>query len=234
MVARNRASRILTGLGLLILTGGVYTVTVGVAARAEAPRVEAPYVASAARPPADVVPPMIPPEALNRSLPVALSIPSLGVRSPVGEVGLGPDGQIEVPAVGPTYDHAAWYRYSPTPGERGPAVIEGHLDTPEGKPSVFYGLALLKPGDSVEVVRADTKTLTFLITEVARYSKAEFPTEAVYGDLDHPGLRLLTCGGSLDSAGDYQDNVVVFATLVAVSDPVESGTSERTGYRLHP
>lgn len=145
--------------------------------------------------------------------------------------GLGADGQIEVPAVGPDYDKAAWYRYSPTPGERGPAVIEGHLDTPEGAPSVFYGLALLTAGDEVEVVRADGKTLTFLITEVARYAKAEFPTSAVYGDLDHPGLRLLTCGGSLDEEGNYRDNVVVFGTLAAVNDLVESGTSERTGYR---
>jgi hypothetical protein len=226
-----RASRALTGAGLLVLTAGVYTVTVGVAARAEAPRVEAPYVVSAARPAADVVPPLIPPAALERSVPVALLIPKLGLRSVVGEVGLGPDGQIEVPS-GDAYDDAAWYRYSPTPGERGPALIEGHLDTPEGEPSVFYGLALLTPGDNVQVVRADGKTLTFLITQVSRYAKAEFPTEAVYGDLDHPGLRLLTCGGSLDEDGNYRDNLVAFATLVAVSETVESGTSEHTGYGL--
>ena len=171
---------------------------------------EAPYL-SGARPAVDVVPPLITPPAL--------------------EVGLGPDGQIEVPS-GDAYDSAAWYRYSPTPGERGPAVIEGHLDTPAGQPSVFYGLALLNPGDDVEVLRADGKSLTFRITQVARYAKAEFPTEAVYGDLDHPGLRLLTCGGSLDDDGNYRDNVVVFATLVAVGATVESGTSERTGYRL--
>jgi hypothetical protein len=232
-VARDRASRVLTGLGLLILTAGIYTVTIGVAARAEAPRVEAPYAQSVARPDVDVVLPLLPPPPLDRSVPVALLIPSLGVNSPVGEVGLTSDGQIEVPT-GEAYNNAAWYRYSPTPGEAGPAVIEGHLDTPGGEPSVFYGLALLGPGDDVEVVRADGKTLTFRITEVTRYAKTEFPTEAVYGDLDHPGLRLLTCGGSLDGDGKYQDNVVAFATLVAVSETVESGTSEHTGYRLQP
>ena len=233
-MARNRASQILTGFGLLILTAGVYTVTIGVAATAQAPRIDAPYVASADRPPNDVTPPMIPPAPLAASQPVALSIPRLGMHRDLGEVGLGPDGQIEVPPVGPTYDQPAWYRYSPTPGERGPSVIEGHLDTPEGKPSVFYGLALLTPGDDIVVTREDGKILTFRITEVARYSKAEFPTQAVYGDMDHPGLRLLTCGGSLDGDGNYVDNVVVFATLVAAADPVEAGTSERTGYRLAP
>ena len=82
------------------------------------------------------------------------------------------------------------------------------------------------------ITRADDQVLTFRVTEVVRVPKAEFPTQAVYGDLDHPGLRLLTCGGALDDQGDYRDNVVVFATLVAAADPTEAGTSERTGYRL--
>jgi hypothetical protein len=219
-------ARAITALGLAVLTAGAYTITIGVAATAEAPRIEAPEF-SAGRPPSDVTLPLLPPAPLDRSMPVALLIPSLGVNSPVGEVGLTEDGRIEVPS-GEAYDNAAWYRYSPTPGELGPAVIEGHLDTPEGDPSVFYGLALLGPGDDVEVIRADGKTLTFRITEVTRYAKADFPTEAVYGDLDHPGLRLLTCGGSLDGDGNYVDNVVAFATLVAVSEIVESGTSEHT------
>jgi hypothetical protein len=234
VVARNRASQLLTGCGLLILTAGVYTVTIGVAATAQAPRIEAPYAVSAERPPADVTPVLVPPAPLDRSQPVAIVVPRLGLHRTLGEVGLGPDGRIEVPPVGPTYDQPAWYRYSPTPGENGPAIIEGHLDTPEGKPSVFYGLALLTPGDDVVVTRADGKILTFRITDVARYAKADFPTQAVYGDLDHPGLRLLTCGGSLDADGNYVDNVVVFATLVAVSDPVTSGTPTRTHYLFSP
>jgi hypothetical protein len=228
-VTRSVGSRIGTALGLLIITGGVYTITVGVAARAEAPLVEAPFVVSAARPPSDVTLPLIPPAALGRSLPVALSIPQIDVQSTIGEVGLRPDGTIEVPAPGPDYGRAAWYRYSPTPGERGPAVIEGHLDTSTGEPSVFYRLGELVPGSQIEVSRADGKTLTYTVTEVGRYAKTAFPTQAVYGDLDDAGLRLLTCGGSLDENGNYRDNVVVFATLVAVSDPVTSGTSERTG-----
>ncbi len=226
---RSPVSRFLTALGLLTLTTGCYTITVGVAARAEAPRTEAPLAAAAARPPTDVTLPLIPPAALGRSLPVALTIPAIGVTSTIGEVGLAPDGSIEVPAVGPDYDRAAWYRYSPTPGERGPAVIEGHLDSPTGAPSVFYRLAEVAPGTQLELARADGKTLTYAVTEVARYAKAAFPTSAVYGDLDHSGLRLLTCGGALDEAGNYRDNVVVFATLVAVAVPVQAGTSERTG-----
>lgn len=231
--ARRALGKTLTAAGLTILTAGAYTITIGVAARAEAPRVDAPFVASAARPPEDVVPPLIPPAPLAESKPVAISIPRIHVNALLGEVGLREDGTIEVPAPGPTYDQPAWYRYSPTPGELGPSVIEGHLDTPEGKPSVFYGLAQLEAGNSIQITRADGKIATFAVSQVARYSKNEFPTQAVYGDLDHPGLRLLTCGGSLDGEGNYVDNVVVFATFVAVTDPVTAGTSERTGYRLH-
>lgn len=225
-------ARALTASGMAVLTAGAYTITIGVAAKAEAPRIEAPLMVSASRPPDDVTPPMLPPAGLDRSEPVAIAIPRIRVDATLGQAGIGPDGRIEVPPVGPTYDQPAWYRYSPTPGEEGPAVIEGHLDTPEGKPSVFYYLAQLEPGNEIDVTRADGKILTFVITQVGRYAKADFPTDAVYGNLDHPGLRLLTCGGSLDENGNYRDNVVVFATLSDVSDAVVTGTSERTGYGL--
>jgi hypothetical protein len=35
----------------------------------------------------------------------------------------------------------------------------------------------------------------------------------VYGDLDHAGLRLITCGGL--SNGKFEANLVVFADLMA-------------------
>src|SRR5690349_12906869 len=70
--------------------------------------------------------------------PVALDIPAIGVAGPVDEVGLRPDGTLEVPAPGPTYDQPAWYRGSPTPGRVGPSVILGHVDSAANGPSVFY------------------------------------------------------------------------------------------------
>jgi hypothetical protein len=152
---------------------------------------------------------------MGRSRPIELDIPAIDVHTSVAEVGLNPSGTIEVPHPGPDYDAAAWYRYSPTPGERGPAIIEGHLDTTEG-PSVFYRLGALHPGDQVDITRADGRSAIFQITAVRRYAKAAFPTAEVYGDLDHPGLRLITCGGDLDPVTHhYQDNTVVFADLLS-------------------
>ena len=147
--------------------------------------------------------------------PVLLEIPAIGVHSRVYPIGLNEDGTIAVPAPGPRYDSAAWYRYSPTPGEIGPAIVEGHLDSPTGEPSVFYRLGELRPGDDVNVDRADGTRAVFRVTEVGQYPKTQFPTSTVYGDLDHAGLRVITCAGGIDAATrHYLDNVVVFATLV--------------------
>jgi hypothetical protein len=151
------------------------------------------------------------------SPPATLRIPAIRVDSPVDQVGLNPDRTMEVPAEGtPGYDHAAWFRYSVTPGRQGPSVIIGHVDSAEAGPSVFFELGRLRPGERAEVVRADGVTVTFEVTEVAVYPKDAFPTDRVYGPTAGPELRLITCGGSFDSgAGSYRDNTVVFARGVS-------------------
>ncbi|MDD7917552.1 class F sortase [Actinomycetospora callitridis] len=151
------------------------------------------------------------------SPPATLRIPAIRVDAPVDQVGLNPDRTMEVPAEGtPGYDHAAWFRYSVTPGRQGPSVIIGHVDSAEAGPSVFFELGRLRPGERAEVVRADGVTVTFEVTEVAVYPKDAFPTDRVYGPTAGPELRLITCGGSFDSgAGSYRDNTVVFARGVS-------------------
>lgn len=171
----------------------------------------APAVTELPAPPA----PSAPAPVLPASEPVALEIPALGIDRPVASVGISPDGTIEVPVPGPAYDLPAWYRYSPTPGERGPAVVVGHVDHSDGTPSVFAGIGGLQPGEEVRIRRADGSTVNFRVTGIAGYPKTAFPTELVYGDLDHAGLRLITCSGGIDpSSGHYRDNTVVFAAAV--------------------
>ncbi|WP_299959029.1 class F sortase [uncultured Modestobacter sp.] len=147
---------------------------------------------------------------LGASDPVRVRIPALGVTSSVMELGLEADGAMEVP---PGAYPVGWYDGSPTPGQLGPAVLAGHVDW-DGEPGAFYGLRELLPGDEVVVDRADGTVTTFLVDRVEEHGKDEFPTDEVYGDIDHAGLRLITCGGSFDEdSGDYLDNVIVFATL---------------------
>jgi hypothetical protein len=65
------------------------------------------------------------------------------------------------------------------------------------------------------VERKDGSTAAFTVTRLLEVSKREFPSDAVYGDIDHAGLRLITCGGLDPRTRKFTDNVVVFARLVS-------------------
>lgn len=145
------------------------------------------------------------------SAPLRVAIPSIGVDTALMDLALMPDGTLQVPPDGTL---AGWYTGAPTPGERGPAIIAGHVDWIG--PAVFHDLASVVPGDTVEVTRADGSVAVFNVTEVGQYPKAAFPTEAVYGAVDFAALRVITCGGVFNRAtGHYDDNIVVFAELAA-------------------
>jgi hypothetical protein len=156
--------------------------------------------------------------ALARSLPVWISIPAIGVSSRLLYVGLNPDGTLQVPPLDdpPVTNEAAWYKYSPTPGQPGPSIIEGHVDSSDTGPSVFFRLGALKPGDLVDITLADRQVAVFTITGVRLYPKNRFPAGTVYGNTDYAALRLITCGGSFDEQSrHYTANVVAFASLVS-------------------
>ena len=128
------------------------------------------------------------------------------------KVGFDVDGWMEVPQ---SASVVAWFTGSPAPGELGPSIIIGHVDM-NGKPGVFFNLKKLKQGDAISVIRSDGKIVKFLVTKTASYLKADFPTATVYGDIDHKGLRLITCGGIFDKKSKhYLSNIIVFAKLVA-------------------
>jgi sortase family protein len=149
---------------------------------------------------------------LGRSEPTELWIPRIEARSSLVSLGLNKDGTVEVPPVAEPMQ-AGWYSLSATPGEAGPAVILGHVDG-NRKPGIFYRLRELVPGDDVEVSRIDGSVARFVVREVDQVPKAQFPTDAVYGDTTDPELRLITCGGHFDRAThSYMDNIIVYATL---------------------
>lgn len=143
--------------------------------------------------------------------PVRVRIPAIGVDSMLVSLGLNADGTIQVP---PNSSEAGWYQNGPAPGDPGPAVILGHLDSVTG-PAVFYRLSSMRAGQQVQVVRADGSVVTFVVQRIATFPVASFPTREVYGATTAPELRLITCGGSFDYVqGRYQANVVVFANAV--------------------
>jgi hypothetical protein len=164
----------------------------------------------AAPAPAPILLPVAP---LARSAPVRLQIAAIGVDSALMSLGLRSDGSLQVP---PDGFPAGWYTGGPTPGERGPAVIAGHIDW--NGPGVFYRLQDVKPGDQVMVTRADGRRPVFRVTQVAHYLKEQFPTGLVYGNIGYAGLRLITCGGTFNTqTGHYEENLVVYADLVGTA-----------------
>lgn len=169
---------------------------------------------SSAPPPAvhgDNVSPGGPAEPMGRSEPIRLRIPAIAVDAVLMDLGLQGDGTMEVP---PDGIRAGWYTGAPTPGERGPAVIAGHVDW-AGRPGIFNRLHTLGRDDEIIVTREDGTAAVFRVTGLERFPKDAFATSKVYGNIDHSGLRLITCGGSFDPhTHSYEDNVVVFAELV--------------------
>ena len=204
-----RARIRLAGLtGTALLLGGAAAIAVAVLAQQHAP---SPGAAAAG-----TVGPAAPREpSLRRSSPVSVTIPAIGVRSPLLRLGLNPDGTMAVPDLATSADEAAWYEYSVTPGQIGTAVIEGHVDSEVG-PAVFFRLGALHPGDHIDVALADGMTGVFRVTGVREYAKDDFPTKMIYGPTHYASLRLVTCGGTFDyTTGHYLSSVVVFASLVS-------------------
>ncbi|WP_426120180.1 class F sortase [Kocuria sp. LHG3120] len=153
------------------------------------------------------------PAVLGASEPVSLSVPATGTESELLRLGLREDGSLEVPPEGPG-SPASWYTGSPTPGERGPAVLLGHVNATGGGPGVFAGLRALEPGDTIEVAREDGSTAVFAVDRGEQYGKDDFPTLEVYGNTERSELRLITCDGFDPATGEFDDNYVVYASLV--------------------
>lgn len=140
--------------------------------------------------------------------PVRIAIPAIGVSAPVVPLGLDRAGALEVPR---DFAETGWWTGGARPGELGPAVIAGHVDSRTG-PAVFFRLGELRRGAAIIVERADGSRVDFRVERSGRYPKTAFPTAEVYGPTAAPALRLITCSGAFDSAtGHYLDNTVVYA-----------------------
>jgi LPXTG-site transpeptidase (sortase) family protein len=150
--------------------------------------------------------------SLSASQPVRLVISKIGVDAPSINLNLKADGTLETPN-SPT--EVGWYRNSPTPGEKGPAIMTAHVDYINYGPAVFWNLGKMTPGDTFEVNRMDGTTAKFKVDSIKQFTQDNFPTNEVYGDTNDAEIRLITCSGSWNShTHHYSDNTVVFGSLV--------------------
>ena len=202
------------GLGVAVYAGVNLHSDVGSTSAADQSHLPAVPSASASAAPATIAPTTVPAttEPAAPAYPVSVSIPSIKVQTTLQLLTLDSSGALNPPT---NLVQAGWYTGSSVPGQAGPAVLAGHVDSVSG-PAVFYRLGLLKVGDTVTVTLSDQSTVEFSVTRVDSYPKNDFPTLSVYGPVPDPELRLITCGGSFAN-GHYLNNTVVYATLVSRS-----------------
>lgn len=149
--------------------------------------------------------------ATRVAAPSSLRIPAIEVRAPIEPTGIDGGAFDVLDGV----SSVGWYRHGPSPGEAGSAVLAAHVDTARDGPGIFFDLTRLSAGDRVEVLRDDGQRITFEVTSVSRYDKADLPVEELFARTGRPRLTLITCGGAFDPVlGRYDDNVVVVARPV--------------------
>jgi len=196
--------------GVLIIVGGTVGLTRLTGHRGEVAR---PLARSSPVPRGSFAAPPLARAARQVAWPVALTIPAIGVRTPLERLGRTSQGTLQVPT---STTEAGWYTGSPRPGEIGSSIVAGHIDSTRGA-AVFFRLRLLRPGDLVYVRRSDRTLVVFRVYSEHMYPKSGFPTERVYGPTPDAELHLITCGGVFDQAtGSYLSNVVVYASQISV------------------
>jgi sortase (surface protein transpeptidase) len=163
------------------------------------------------------------PDDQPHPLPVGLRIEGIGVDAPIDPYGVvSATGQMDVPE---NVTDVAWYRFGPSPGESGSAVLAAHVDLAGQGPGVFFELGTLTPGDRIHVAYDDESERTFRVVARTTYEKDDLPLDVLFAEEGPPVLTLVTCGGAFSRADRrYDSNVVVYAVPVE-PDVLPSGAS---------
>jgi LPXTG-site transpeptidase (sortase) family protein len=167
--------------------------------------------APTAPPPLPVVQPPEPLKSVGVK-PNRIAISKIGLLAPLMALGVDAKKEIQTPPLSKP-NQAGWYKNGPIPGQQGPSVVLGHVNTRSGA-AVFSRLKEIKRGDKIKVSRSDGNIVEFTVDGVEQVSKTAFPAKRVYGNTGEATLRLITCGGVYNSkTHHYTDNIIVYATL---------------------
>lgn len=162
-------------------------------------------------PPARSIDELAAASTVTEPAPTTISIERLELNeTPVRAVGVENNGEMTVP---PPLD-VGWYRYGPTPGEAGSAVLAGHIAS-SGIPGAFRHLDRLEPGDLVTIGFDDGSSQTWVVDELVQVDKTDLPFDSLFARSGPSKIALITCGGEFDyDARSYEDNIVVTASPV--------------------
>lgn len=159
-------------------------------------------------------------------VPTRVRIAKIGVDAAMIDLYKQADNTLQVPE---DIRLTGWYTGRSVPGEPGPSVVVGHVDSAAEGPGVFYRLKELVPGDLIEIQRSDGSVAAFRVTDSELVLKSQFPTEKVYGSVEGSKLRVITCGGTFNaSTHHYEGNVIVYADHVGTSGPVTPRSNGRS------
>ena len=120
-----------------------------------------------------------------------LTIPSLNINTKIQSVGITRKGNMSTPN---NYVDVGLYRYGPLPGEKGSAVIAGHVDNGIGTKAVFGDLKNIREGDQIYVEMEKGVKTHFTVVSISMYN-FDAPTNEVFNQNDNSYLKLITCGG---------------------------------------
>ncbi len=150
------------------------------------------------------------PSSLTR--PSLLVIPKLNINASIEEVGMTPEGAMDVPQ---KPDDTAWFNLGTVPGAVGSSVIDGHSGWKNNRPAVFDGLGKLSPGDEIYVHDTNGAVITFVVRETKDYNPLQ-DASGVFGSNDGTShLNLITCAGAWnDAERTHSKRLVVFADKI--------------------
>lgn len=158
-------------------------------------------------PASEIVPRELPPS----EEPATIRIPRLNIDTKIQQTGLNARGEMGVPT---NYTDVAWYKHGTIPGQRGSAVIDGHVDNGLGLAGVFKNLQELKKGDDIYVITKTGRELHFIVEEAVAYPYKSVPLEKLFTRADDARLNLITCGGAwIKSEKTYDERFVVYTRL---------------------
>ncbi|MGW1790964.1 sortase domain-containing protein [Streptomyces tubercidicus] len=228
----HRPAQLLTGVAWAVLLLGLWLWGRDLADGVAAQLATTGDVAAAGRPLGRPAPPHAhahtpppahaPLRAATTTRPVRITLDALGVRE-AGITGRGLDGDgVLTPPPYSSPQPVGWYAGGPQPGEAGAALLVTRPDVahgPDARRTVFHRLTQLKPGERVDIRRADGSTARFTIEDVQLYDPHRFHPHTAYAAhaRGRPELRLIAedsgdSGDSADSAdsggsGDTRDGV---------------------------
>jgi LPXTG-site transpeptidase (sortase) family protein len=145
-------------------------------------------------------------------LPVRLMVPQLSIDAKIQYVGTTTTGAMGIPS---NFSDVAWYKFGTMPGEKGSAVIDGHLDNGLGLPAVFNKLEELKRGDSLYVVTEGEQQIEFIVERLENYEYTQLPLQEIFHRNDDVWLNLITCSGSwIKDKKTYNQRLVVYTRRI--------------------